>query len=191
MKIAKQYDFDYWDGDRKYGYGGYKYIPNRWKPVAMNLIEVYNLNNNSKILDVGCGKGFLLYEIQLLLPKLEIYGCDISKYGLANKHPSLSGNFFLHDASQPLSFKNDFFDLAISMGTFHNLELFDLPTALSELSRVANKSYLMVESYRNDLEFFNLECWALTAKSLLSIEEWKFCFKQFGFMGDYEFIFFE
>ena len=64
MIEAKKYDFNYWDGDRRYGYGGYKFIDGRWKPVAEIFIKNYNLTNKSKILDVGCGKGFLLYEIK-------------------------------------------------------------------------------------------------------------------------------
>ena len=83
MLKAKEYEFDYWDGNRRYGYGGYKYIAGRWKPVAEILIKKYNLSNNSSILDVGCGKGFLLYEIRLLLPRIKISGFDISKHGLA------------------------------------------------------------------------------------------------------------
>ena len=34
MIKAKEYGQDYWDGDRRYGYGGYKYLAGRWKPVA-------------------------------------------------------------------------------------------------------------------------------------------------------------
>ena len=82
MKEAKKYSKNYWDGDRKYGYGGYKYIPGRWGPVAKKIIEKYKLNNDSRILDVGCGKGFLLYEIKKILPRIDIYGIDISKYAL-------------------------------------------------------------------------------------------------------------
>src|SRR4030095_8897028 len=64
MVKAKEYEFDYWDGDRRYGYGGYKFIEDRWKPVAQALIDIYGLQNGSKVLDVGCGKAFLLYEMK-------------------------------------------------------------------------------------------------------------------------------
>lgn len=191
MMIAKQYGADYWDGDRKYGYGGYKYIPNRWAPVARKLIDIYDLNSGSKLLDVGCGKGFLLYEMQLLLPGLEIHGFDISEYGLDNSHPELIANLFLHRAQDPYPFQDDYFDLVISLGTLHNLHIFELEVALSEIERVGRQGYVMLESFRNELEMFNLECWALTAESLMDVDEWKWIYERFGFTGDYEFIFFE
>jgi cyclopropane fatty-acyl-phospholipid synthase-like methyltransferase len=86
MTISKKYGHDYWDGNRKFGYGGYKYIPGRWEQVAKKFIKKYKLNNQSKILDLGCGKGFLLFEIRKILPKIQITGIDISNYGLKNSN---------------------------------------------------------------------------------------------------------
>lgn len=36
MEVAKRFDQDFWDGDRKYGYGGYKY-DGRWESVAQMI----------------------------------------------------------------------------------------------------------------------------------------------------------
>lgn len=191
MKVAKQYGFDYWDGDRRFGYGGYKYMQGRWAKVAQQLIDQYGLRAGSKILDVGCGKGFLLYEIQLLEPGIEIYGFDISQYGLENTHPDLKADLFIHRAQDVFPFQDDFFDLVISLGTLHNLHIFELEIAVSEIERVGKQGYIMVESFRNELEMFNLECWALTAESLMDVDEWKWVYARFGFTGDYEFIYFE
>ena len=191
MKKAKQYGFDYWDGDRRYGYGGYKYMQGRWAKVAQQLIDLYGLRAGSKILDVGCGKGFLLYEIQLLQPGIEIHGFDISQYGLENTHPDLKAKLFIHRAQETFPFQDNFFDLVISLGTLHNLHIFELEVAVSEIERVGKQGYIMVESFRNELEMFNLECWALTAESLMDVDEWKWIYDRFGFTGDYEFIFFE
>jgi SAM-dependent methyltransferase len=191
MKIAKQYGFDYWDGDRRFGYGGYKYIPGRWAGVAKQLIDLYGLRSGSKILDVGCGKGFLLYEIQLLEPGIEIHGFDVSQYGLENIHPNLKANLFIHRAQDRFPYQNNSFDLVISLGTLHNLHIFELEVAISEIERVGKAGYIMVESFRNELEMFNLECWALTAESLMDVDEWKWVYDRFGFTGDYEFIYFE
>lgn len=190
MNKARQYGFDYWDGDRRYGYGGYSYIPGRWKPMAEQMIRDYSLTQKSKILDVGAGKGFLLYEIQLLLPGIEIAALDFSDYAIQNIHPKLTGKFTLRSAEK-LDYDTKQFDLAISINTLHNLNLKNCILALSELNRVSKQQYIVVESFRNIQEFFNLQCWALTAELLLSVEDWQTIFELAGYMGDYEWIFFE
>jgi SAM-dependent methyltransferase len=188
---AKEYESDYWDGDKRYGYGGYKFIADRWKPVAEKLIERYHLNNHSKVLDVGCGKGYLLYEIKKVLPEIEICGFDISKYAISNAKEEIKSFLFNHRAQDVYPFQDQYFDLVISLNTFHNLRIFDLKKGLQEFMRVSKQHYLVVESYRNEQELFNLECWALTAESFFDHEEWVWLFKEFGFQGDYEFIYFE
>lgn len=191
MKVAKQYGTDYWDGDRSYGYGGYKYMPGRWKPLAEALIRTYNLGAGSKVLDVGCGKGFLLHEMLLLEPELQVCGFDISVYGINCASDLVKPHLFLHQAQITYPYADQEFDLVISLGTLHNLRLFDLKTTLTEIERVGQHAYVMVESYRNEQEMFNLECWALTAESLFDSAEWIWLYQQFGYSGDYEFIYFE
>ncbi len=190
MKIARKYGKDYWDGERRYGYGGYNYITGRWKPVAEKLINTYKLTKGSKILDIGCGKSYLLYEMKLLIPDLDIIGIDSSDYGLENAKDEIKPFIFKHDAKVKLPFQDKQFDLVISLGTFHNLRIPELKIALSEMERVGNDGYLMLESYRNDKELFNLQCWALTAESFLDKDEWIWLYKHFGYTGDYEFIYF-
>src|SRR5215475_8617042 len=107
---AREYESDYWDGDRRFGYGGYHYIPGRWKPVAESLIELYDLKSGSRVLDVGCGKGFLLYEMQLLLPELKLTGFDISHYGLQKVHPECKAEFFRYKAQDTYPFGDQSFD---------------------------------------------------------------------------------
>jgi SAM-dependent methyltransferase len=191
MLKAKEYEGDYWDGDRRYGYGGYKYIPGRWKPAAQALIDIYGLKPDARILDVGCGKGYLLHELKLLLPNAHIVGFDISKYGLANAKEEIRDNLFRYRAQDAYPFGDKSFDLVISLTTLHNLRLFELKTALAEIERVGKNKYVMLESYRNELELFNLECWALTAESFFDTAEWIWLYEHFGYTGDYEFIYFE
>ena len=191
MIKAKEYEFDYWDGNRRFGYGGYKFISGRWKPVAEALIKNYNLTNNSSILDIGCGKAFLLYEIKLLLPDIRIKGFDISKHGLQEARNEIKDYLFIHRAQDPYPFNDNEFDLVISLGCFHNLRIFELKAALSETERVGKNGYIMLESYRNEKELFNLQCWALTCESFFDKDEWIWIYKNFGYSGDYEFIYFE
>lgn len=188
-KIARKFDKDFWDGDRKYGYGGYKY-DGRWKVAAEKLIEQYNLPSNAKILDVGCGKGFLLYEFKKLLPGCEVKGFDISKYAVDNAKEEVKKGLFVHKAQDIYPFKDKEFDLVFSLATLHNLPVNELKTALQETERVGKNKYIMVEGYRNEEELFNLQCWALTCESFFRPEEWMWLFKEFGYSGDYEFIYF-
>jgi len=190
MLKAKEYEYDYWDGDRKFGYGGYKY-DGRWKSVAEKLIKTYDLKPNAKILDVGCGKAHLLYELKLLLPQAQLIGFDISKHGLADAPEGIRSSLLSHRAQDAYPWKDKEFDLVISLGCVHNLRIFELEKALKEIERVGKEKYIMTESYRNEEEMFNLECWALTAESLFDEKEWVWIFEYFGYTGDYEFIFFE
>ena len=191
MKVAKKYGKDYWDGNRKYGYGGYKYIKNYWKKTAIKLINTYKLQKDSKILDIGCGKGFLLFELKKLIPTIKIIGIDISTYAIQNSKKEIKNNLKVFDATKNLPYKNKTFDLVLSLGTLHNFSLSNLFNCISEINRVGKKSYLMVESYRNDRELFNLQCWALTCKTFLKVDDWLWLFKKNKYKGDYEFIFFE
>ena len=190
MKLAKKYSKDYWDGSRKAGYGGYKYIKDYWKPVAIKLIKEYKLTNNSSILDVGCGKGFLLFEIKKLLPNIIISGFDLSKYAILRSPKNIKKNLFVYDAKKRFPFKDKKFDLVISLACIHNLNVFELKNCLVEISRVGKKQYVMAESYRNDQELFILQCWALTCESFFNPKEWKWIFKESNYIGDYEFIYF-
>lgn len=191
MLKAKEYEQDYWDGDRRYGYGGYRYIEDRWKPVAEALIDRYSLGEGSRVLDVGCGKAFLLHEMKRLLPGLEVTGFDISEHGLAGATPAISPHLIRYRAQDRYPYGDNEFDLVISLGCLHNLRLFELESALKEIERVGKSKYVMVEGYRNELEQFNLECWALTAESILHTSEWIWLYQHFGYTGDYEFIYFE
>lgn len=191
MNVARKFSFHYWDGLRKYGFGGYKYIPGLLAPLARKLIKSYKLNNNSSILEVGCGKGYLLYEIKKILPSIKISGFDISTYALENSKTEVKQHLFFHYAQKKYFFRDKQFDLVISLNTLHNLQIFDLLRAVKEIERVGKKKFIVVESYNNTKQLFNLQCWALTAESFFSSKEWVWLFKKFGYKGDYEFIYFE
>jgi len=152
---------------------------------------MYGLKNDAKILDVGCGKAYLLYEMQELLPQASVYGFDISKHGLEDAPESIRKSLCLYRAQDIYPWGDDYFDLVISLGCLHNLRIFELESAISEIERVGRDKYVMLESYRNEEELFNLQCWALTAESFFDVAEWIWLYNRFGYTGDYEFIYFE
>ena len=149
------------------------------------------LKGGDRILDVGCGKAHLLCEFKKLLPDAEIVGFDISKHGIADAPEEVREYLRIHRAQDPYPFEDNYFDLVLTLGCFHNLRIFELETAIKEVERVGKNKYIMLESYRSELEQFNLQCWALTCESFFDEEECVWVYKHFGYTGDYEFIYFE
>ncbi len=189
-KIAKKFDQEYWDGDRKTGYGGF-YYDGRWKTVAKALKEHYGLKSGDRILDVGCGKGFLLHDLKEEVPGIEIQGIDISKYAIENAKEEVKKHL-LQASAHLLPFDDQSFDLVFSINTLHNLCCYDLEKSLKEIERVGKKNkYIVVESYRNEEEKANLLYWQLTCESFYTPQEWSWWFKQTNYSGDHSFIYFE
>lgn len=189
-EVAKKYGYDYWDGDRKYGYGGYRY-DGRWKSVAQKIADYYQLKPEQKVLDVGCGMAHLLYELTQVVPGLIVEGIDISQYALEHAKEEIRDNLRFGKA-QDIPFDDNEFDLVISLTTLHNLKVYDLKEAIQEIKRVSKgRSYIMVESFRNDREEVNMLYWQLTCASYYSVDEWEWLYREWGYDGDYSFIFFE
>ncbi len=189
-EVAKRFGKDYWDGDRKYGYGGYRY-DGRWRVAARAIAKHYGLKPGDKILDIGCGKGFLLYEFTQVVPGIQVTGIDISQYGIEHAKEEVKPFLRVGNAAK-LPFENHSFDLVYSITTFHNLYNYELHSALEEMERVGKKKkYIVVESYRNEREKANLLYWQLTCESFYTPKEWEWCFKQAGYTGDYGCIYFE
>ncbi|MEK9754779.1 MAG: class I SAM-dependent methyltransferase [Rhodospirillaceae bacterium] len=187
---AKEWGFDYWDGERQFGYGGMRY-DGRWLPVAEEMAAHYGLKAGDRILDIGCGKGFLLYEFTRAVPGIEVAGFDISQYGIDNAKEEVRA--FLHQGDcVELPFEDGAFDFVYSINTFHNLYNFELLAALKEMQRVGrDKRYICVESYRDEREKANLLYWQLTCETFYTPEEWQWFYDLAGYDGDVDFIFFE
>ncbi len=187
--IAGRFGAEYWDGDRRYGYGGYRY-DGRWLPVAQTMATHYGLAAGDRVLDVGCGKGFLLHEFTRAVPGVEVAGLDTSAYALEHAKPEVRSALTLGDAAA-LPYADASFDLVVSLGTLHNLGVGDLFAALAEIERVSRgRSYVMVESYRDEREKANLLYWQLTCRSFYAVADWEWVFRAAGYRGDYGFIFF-
>lgn len=189
-EISKKFDFDYWDGDRKVGYGGYKY-DGRWRKVAEDIARHYKLKAGDKVLDVGCGKGFLLYDFTQVVPGIKIQGIDISGYAIGHAKEEVKSSIQVCNANS-LPFEDKSFDLIISINTLHNLYCYDLEKALKEIERVGKKNkYIVVESYRNEQEKVNLLYWQFTCEGFNTPDEWDWWFKHCRYTGDHSLIYFE
>ncbi|WP_316355808.1 class I SAM-dependent methyltransferase [Candidatus Neptunichlamydia sp. REUL1] len=183
--IARQFGKDFFDGDRRHGYGGFGYMERFWTPVVPTFQNQYNLTEKSSVLDIGAAKGFMLYDFRRLIPNITIAGCDVSDYAIKNAKEEVKP--FLKTANAiDLPYKDNSFDLVISINTVHNLEKPELASALQEIERVSRgNSFITVDAYRNEQEKELMYHWNLTAKTIMHVDEWKSFFNDIGYTGDY------
>ncbi len=190
-ELAKKWGFDYWDGDRRINYGGYRYIEGRWEKVARAMASHYGLKAGDKILDVGCGKGFLLYDFTKVVPGIQVFGVDVSEYAVTQGKEEIRDRLRVGSAVS-LPFPDRHFDYVYSLNTLHNLYNYELDKALREIERVSGKhKYVCVESYRNETEKANLLYWQVTCETFCTPKEWEWWFRQTCYTGDHSFIYFE
>jgi ubiquinone/menaquinone biosynthesis C-methylase UbiE len=184
-KLALKFAKDYFDGSRSSGYGGY-YYDGRWVKIAKSIIKRYKLKTNSKFLDVGCAKGFLMHDIQKVSKnKIKVYGVDISRYAKSHALPSIKKKIKICDCKK-LPFKDNFFDFVISVNTIHNLSKNQCIQSLKEIQRVSKgKAFVQVDAYTNKREYKKFLDWMLTAKTFLTPDKWKELFNKAGYSGDY------
>jgi len=184
-EVARKFDKEFFDGDRDYGYGGFIYNPKYWTEVVKDFSIFYELKNGSKILDVGCAKGFMLYDFKKLNKEFNVYGVDISNYAIEHSLEEVKNYLKVADARH-LPFPDDYFDLVISINTVHNLDIKGCSDALREIQRVTKKnSYITVDAYRNEEEKKRMNAWNLTAKTIMSVDDWINFFEKNQYKGDY------
>jgi ubiquinone/menaquinone biosynthesis C-methylase UbiE len=183
--LALKFDKEYFDGSRDQGYGGYKY-DGRWIPVVKKLVNLFFLKERSKFLDIGCAKGFLLYDLYTLNPLIDLYGLDISEYAKNNSPIEIRDKIIIGNCKN-LEFPSGFFDGVVAINTVHNLEINDCINAIKEIQRVSNgNAFIQVDAYRNDKELNIFKDWMLTAKTFLKPEEWLEVFKKANYTGYYD-----
>ncbi|SRR6266446_1882791 len=188
--VSKKFGQEYFDGDRRYGYGGYKY-DGRWVPFAQRLIAHYGLKPGDRVLDIGCGKGFLVHDFMHELPGLEVAGLDVSDYAIANAMEDVKPFLRVGNATE-LPYPDKSFDLVVSLNTLHNLYLPGLFQALREIERVGRRhKFIVMDSYRTEREKVNLMYWQLTCECFFTPAEWEWIFQQAGYEGDWDFVCFE
>jgi ubiquinone/menaquinone biosynthesis C-methylase UbiE len=184
VQMAKKFDKDFFDGDRKCGYGGYKY-DGRWKTVVKRMKDCYDLSENAAILDVGCAKGFMLHDFKELMPGCTVAGIDVSSYAIEKAMPSVK-QFLKIASADELPYPDKSFDFVISINSIHNLPLERLKKALSEIERVCRgHSYITIDAWHNEKEREDLFKWVLTAETMMHVNDWEKLFEEVGYTGDY------
>lgn len=184
-RIARQFGRDFFDGDRRHGYGGFHYHPRFWQPVVPTFREHYQLKAGDGLLDVGCAKAFMLHDLAALIPGLIVKGIDVSSYAIENAIDDMKPHVHVADAQQ-LPFPDKSFDVVIAINTIHNLERADCAKALREIERVARRgAFITVDAYYNEEERERMLAWNLTAKTIMHADEWKAFFAKNGYTGDY------
>lgn len=184
-EIARNFDFDYFDGDRKFGYGGFFYNEKYWSQVVVDLYNHYELSPNSSVLDVGCAKGFMLYDFRRKYPSLIIEGIDISTYALSNAKEEIK-EFLRQGNAKELPYEDKSFDLVVSINTIHNLDEQDCRKALSEIQRVARfGAFITVDAFETEEQKRRMYDWNLTALTIKSVAEWKRFFQEVGYTHDF------
>lgn len=184
-RIARLFGRDFFDGDRQYGYGGFEYQPRFWQPVIPSFEKHFDLSAESSVLDVGCAKGFLLHDLEQSIPGISVAGIDISEYAIQHSIDSVKSKVQVADA-KCLPFSDSQFDVVIAINTIHNLEKEECGEALREIERVSRKgSFITVDAYRDEEERERMFAWNLTAKTIMSVDEWVTFFDEVGYTGDY------
>jgi len=184
VATARRFGQEYWDGDRKYGYGGYRY-DGRWRSVARDIVAHFGLKSGMRLLDVGCGKGFLVKDLMLECPGLEAFGLDISRYALLHCEAEVVGRLHLGSA-EDLPFPDRAFDCVLSINTIHNLPRPRALVALREIERLSpGRAYVQVDSYHTPEQKALFEDWVLTAEFHDYPPGWKKLFAEAGYTGDY------
>jgi len=183
--IARKFDREFFDGDRSTGYGGFNYNPRFWTPVMPDIVNHFGLTPSSSLLDVGCAKGFMLFDLVRAVPGITVAGVDVSQYAIENAKPEVSQFLRVADAAR-LPFADDSFDVVISINTVHNLDLDGCKLALQEIQRVARRgAFVTVDAFRSEGERQRMMDWNLTARTILSTDDWEELFREVGYSGDY------
>jgi SAM-dependent methyltransferase len=217
--ISNKIDFDYYDGDRKYGFGGY-YYDGRWRKVAEVIKERYGLTSESKVLITRDEKGFISFDLMKLIPGIEVYAVHPSKYAInhamegygrwalincfaKNEDPKILDEkakaeimpYLIKLNSIELPFKDDYFDCVIAINDVCDYEESDCRKMIRELVRVTKnngkKGYIQTDSWLDENGKIKMMDWILICKTYLNVNAWEKIYGEEGYGGDWGFVMFK
>ena len=178
-----------YDGKRSEGYGGF-YYDGRWLKILPKIIKKYGLTNKSQVLEIGSKKGFLLYDLKKILPKIKCFGVEDHIYPI-KKSPSSVKKFIKLAKYNKLPFKTNSINFVISNAAIYSYNFGDLIEIFKEINRVLkknSKALVSVAAYENHKELEKFKNWSTLSTVVLSKKEWLRFFKLVGYKGDYFFI---
>ena len=178
----QKYGFSYFDDvDYGVGYGGYQY-DGRYAECVNKMIEYYNLTKGDSILEIGCAKGFLIYEFYK--KGMNIAGIDLSNYAVKNAVKETK-QFLVQGSCEQLPWKADSFDLVISKDTLPHLRPEKIPLVISEVQRVCRNSNIFLEIGVTDDEQGRelMKTWDETQQSIQNAFWWRQLLDSCNFRG--------
>jgi len=185
--VATYRDKDFFDGNRNYGYGGFKY-DGRWKSVAEKICNEYKLNNSLSFLQIGCEKGFLLKDLKDKYKKMRIDGIETSNYAMSNSIPDAKENIKYCNNYTDLEYGDSEFDFIFALGVVYTHNLTNAIKCLREIQRVGKgKSFITLASYENRDDYWLFKQWSLLGTTILRKDEWRKVLSHVNYSGDYSF----
>ena len=177
----------YFDGTREQGCGGYKYIAGYWKPVCEAILKRYGLSSSSRVLDLGCAKGFFMADLKEACPGMRVEGIEISEYAREHALDSMKPLIHLGSAEDLSRYPDHSFDFVAAMNVIHFLTPKGAERSLQEIMRVGKpgKYFVQVDAFTNPVERERLLAWAPIIKTVYSVDQWLDLFKKAGYDGDY------
>ena len=184
--LANNFGYDYYDGDRENGYGGFKY-DGRWKKFLIKIIKKYKLNKNSRVLDISAKKGFFMHDLTLLVPGIKVYGVEDHKYPIITSMKSVKENIKFVKSYCDIDYKADFFDFVHAHNAIYRYSFKDLIKIIKIISKISKKAHITIPAYNNNKERLKFLDWSLHGTILFKKKEWRQLFKELGYDGDYYF----
>lgn len=136
----------------------------RERILTENIISEISLKSG-KILDVGCGDGYLLHKISKK-PDFDVYALDLTIGRLENARKNVQVLKGVRGEITHLPFKEGSFDLVICSEVLEHVP--EYTSAVSQLLRVPKSNGELIVTVPNDQELVEISCPYCKKKHFLS-----------------------